>query len=80
MSEWISVKDELPENCDAVLIFNNSNMECVVTIAIFSDYYGGFYLIELKEVIKVNDLSHWMPLPKPPISSPNEEGEITINY
>ena len=55
MSEWINVKDELPNPEDELILGHNGNyaFECN-----FDDGYwcniGG------------EDITHWMPLPEPP--------------
>lgn len=50
MSEWISVKDRLPEKYERVLIFDNKDGMLV----------GCFLDKPWKEA------THWMPLPTPP--------------
>lgn len=65
MTEWISVKDRLPEKYVDVLLFNPSSE----TIEIGS-FFGA---MDKWSVAWVDDqfpkyyFSHWMPLPDPPI-------------
>ena len=77
MSEWISVKDKLPEDREKVLIFRKLDKE--MHIARFnykyacwfpadSDFNGscGYY--------NFSTVTHWQPLPEPP------KGECDNDY
>lgn len=70
MSEWISVKDRLPET--EVFIYaeirrDNKVIGYVVTAAIYED--GTIHTDDTRN-LKVDDfVTHWMPLPKPPKES-----------
>lgn len=62
MSEWISVKDRLPEPYVAVLVWEKDDTK-----------EGGFAYVDRHdgEVWKIGSLgngavTHWMPLPEPP--------------
>ena len=62
MSEWISVKDRLPE-CGEVIAFSNQ----------YEDYLiGCLFEFECEDVVCYSDgcemyhVTHWMPLPEPP--------------
>ena len=69
MSEWISVKDRLPEPFVSVLIFVPSEPS-----PIFEAYYvskGVFNATNIMHgnygFLKVGDaVTHWMPMPDPP--------------
>ena len=69
MSEWISVRERLPETYKNVLFCKDGNVS-------IGYYFGATYS---KRVAAFRDLrsafsfggSHWMPLPEPP----EEEGE-----
>lgn len=64
MSEWISVKDDVPNASDSVLIATRSGG---VGEGCLED--GTWWWIsEVKVYVEV---THWMPLPSPP----GEEGE-----
>jgi len=59
--EWISVKEKLPEDNERVLIFENR----------YNNQYTALYYKErnwfiVKDYMPAEDVSHWMPLPKPP--------------
>jgi len=71
--KWISVKDRLPNIRDVVLVYYNSGMYCVMCYCGDdgklwfgkSGHYENVYHergIDLFECI-----THWMPLPEPPI-------------
>ena len=52
VQEWISVEDRLPDVGKFVLIYNKINGVCL-------DYNDGV-------TFGYYDVTHWMPLPKPP--------------
>jgi hypothetical protein len=58
MSEWISVKDRLPDDCQKVLIYTQANK-------IAHEMYVHFYDSRANSPIW-NIVTHWMPLPPPP--------------
>ena len=58
MSNWISVKDRLPENGDRVLTYNSFDGICT-----------GRHLGDGRWRVKTSypdPVTHWMPLPEPP--------------
>lgn len=66
MSEWISVKDRLPERGVFVLLSyakkcRNPTQFAKNTMAV-GRYDYGMFLVEGCEV----SVTHWMPLPEPP--------------
>lgn len=65
MSEWISVKDRLPEDGETVLTFKNGITEVQVYEKKRNGWIRGNWFWSMATV------SHWMPLPEPP-----EEGAI----
>ena len=58
MSEWISVKERLPEEEERVLVYLDSNRSYTKT--------DTDRLINSKWVRWGRDVTHWMPLPEPP--------------
>jgi hypothetical protein len=66
MSEWISVKDRLPEIGKEVLTFSLENghifFDCayVDDDGVFADWFASWSARSLEHV------THWMPLPEPP--------------
>lgn len=65
MSEWISVKDRLPEFGQAVLIYTEYGKYDVCDIARDSD--GDIMWHNFIRPRHTNgSVTHWQPLPKPP--------------
>lgn len=62
--EWISVNDRLPDSTfDFVLCFADGAMS---TIA-YSSGNGFYEVYPIKVQLVVEDITHWMPLPEPPV-------------
>jgi hypothetical protein len=66
MSEWISVKDRLPDYVQQVLVYRTECFVCEVM-----EYRNGSWNIWNGEYFdsfnsEFNDITHWMPLPEPP--------------
>ena len=57
-SEWISVKERLPDNGEKVLTVDNEG--CMIVASWYK--LGGWFL----PVCRANPVTHWMPLPDPP--------------
>ena len=60
-SNWISVKDRLPENGKKVLVYCKENKNDY-EIGAYSDTYRGFFVRQTC----YENITHWMPLPQPP--------------
>ena len=58
---WISVDDELPEENKWVLTYNGSSINLLMLAG-----NGGWYD---HSVAKHRNVTHWMPLPAPPVVS-----------
>ena len=77
MSQWISVKDRLPEPDDGKGVYwvakKKNNGKWQMKMALFCDY-GYAMPIDAKtdvtwrdfDYTKIVNVSHWMPLPEPP--------------
>lgn len=70
--QWISVEDELPKNRESILFTDGG---CVCS----GRYYGGRYYgdkgdwVDFCEVSTlIENVTHWMPLPTPPVVSKME--------
>ena len=74
MAEWISIKDELPTQCEDVLTYSEiPDKEAYET---YSPIYVGFYengefystydYYEQDSYISLHYVTHWMPLPRTP--------------
>jgi len=61
--EWISVEDRLPDTVfDFVLAYADGAMSTVG----FSGINGFYEVYPIKTQLILADITHWMPLPKPP--------------
>lgn len=66
MSEWISIKDRLPEE-GVPLIVNRYNKKLNFS-SVCRDEYLGYGIWGDKDFCeKTWEITHWMPIPKPPI-------------
>lgn len=73
MNEWISVKDRLPPECESVLIYSRGFLPISAYLIYLTsndpicwsvnDWSGN------DTDIKLDDVTHWMQLPKPPEKS-----------
>jgi len=66
MCDWISVGERLPEDCELVL-FRTGNLVAEKTEK--GIWLGGCEAFETEyecEYYSIDEVTHWMPLPKPP--------------
>lgn len=74
MTEWISVKDRLPEDNARVMVFCNDphlgKLCRPMSIIIQYSRDRGWY----DKAEKYRHVSHWMPLPEPPHASTEYNG------
>lgn len=54
---WISVEDELPEACVAVLATTQHGTQSV------GFYEDGWWLANSPDLVRMGSITHWMPLP-----------------
>ena len=66
MSEWISVKERLPEYDDDVLLWASSWDHVYVGYWRHSEEWIGRHRAESEGPLPTTDPTHWMPLPPPP--------------
>ena len=72
MSEWIKMKDKLPEIGKHVLFFEpGPNEQCRVGRIEERDVLSGPPILEVRDLhsgstIGIGWFTHWMPLPEPP--------------
>lgn len=60
--EWISVDERLPEEeGNTVLYYDGTNVDACLF------YFGHFHTIDLYESDRIDGVTHWMPLPTPPM-------------
>lgn len=74
MSEWISVRDELPDviidskgHCNVVLVKWAIKIECGSQYQTSNTAYVNKY---------PEKFTHWMPLPEPPVEQPTAHSDI----
>lgn len=68
MSEWISVKDRLPDKEDLFLISYGESRE--ITIGLWNFRNNRFEETEIEWFgYEITGVTHWMPLPEPPKES-----------
>ena|ERR1700677_1538511 len=71
MSEWISVKDRLPPECESVLVWSKGFDPISAFLSYTYDKKPLMYFVndwdESDTNLKLEDVTHWMPLPEPPI-------------
>ena len=60
MSEWISVKERLPDESEVVLVYGENACDWVHEVALLE----GELWVDRGEGL--DGVSHWMPLPEPP--------------
>lgn len=58
--QWISVEDELPEVCVAVLTTTPHGTQRV------GFYEDGWWLANTPDLVRMGSITHWMPMPPPP--------------
>ena len=74
MSEWISVKDRLPEHNQRVLIFaeGKEDFSTIIQIShignvgLFTSTPRWDWIAPFQYFFTNYEITHWMPLPKPP--------------
>lgn len=62
--KWIKITDRLPSYSGKYLVAYPSNSQ-YTAIAYFEDNERNFHHLSTKDIFKT--VTHWMPLPKPPI-------------
>ena len=61
MSEWISVKDRLPEKFNLVIAFRSRTKQFI-----FAEYTGSAWCMS-GTILAKHAISHWMSLPESPM-------------
>jgi hypothetical protein len=65
MSEWISVKDEMPKE-DVNVLVTDGSCWCSVWCLYSSAYAGDCWEDDYGYWQDLDDVTHWMQLPEPP--------------
>ena len=63
MNEWISVKDRLPEKTGSLIVFCDGISDCGYYFHDTKDFDADGMADGGNEIV-----THWMPLPEPPIN------------
>ena len=71
MSEWISVKDRLPEVDEYVLMHSYS---CKTDIGFLTE--DGVFGCDVGYYLEIGDVTHWMPLPEQPKEDEADENAV----
>lgn len=79
MTDWISVKDRLPELWTKVMLVHKDGRVGMGSLIVTNDPHGNDREIlygftqnpDESEDVKFPDITHWQPLPEPP----KEEGQ-----
>jgi len=75
MNKWISVNDRLPDNSNVVLAYDLRVSRGINVPKIYFAFYLGTTWFHAVPPLRIMDVTHWMPLPKPP----EEESEPIEN-
>jgi hypothetical protein len=65
MSEWIDVKDRLPDDCSQDVLVVNS-LGYMETSTWTDNPVGGGWCVLCRDKV-FGEVTHWMPLPPPPV-------------
>lgn len=73
-AEWISVGDRLPDFFDEVIVYDNCGFKSLVSTAWrrSGDNGGWIWDSRMSYPEELVNITHWMPLPKPPKEAHNE--------
>jgi hypothetical protein len=63
--KWISVKDELPDNYDFVLVARHSKSNCPAVMETMF-FNNRFYTFRFREKQEFLNPTHWTLIPEPP--------------
>ena len=68
MTEWISVKDRLPDFFDEVIVYDSCGYESLVSTAWRRNGNNGGWIWDSRMTYPEEfvNITHWMPSPKPP--------------
>lgn len=72
MNKWISLKNKLPDNEEIFLVYRGEAKDPEIELGWWNknkkkfEYYDNEYY-----GYKIDDVTHWMPLPEPPKESDN---------
>lgn len=64
--EWVSVEDMLPDITMPVMVWDRYFLMCTAVLHIDNKWLLDATYIDGKNRIELDQVTHWMPLPKPP--------------
>lgn len=71
MSEWISVQDQMPDNArDVLILLGNALVERGYWYHVGAKIDGWYFRGD-----RISNVTHWMPLPEPPMQQQANEKE-----
>jgi len=66
MSQWISIEERVPDNEESVLVFDRKARDyCNMWVG----WYDPNYMRWVCEGSPYFHVTHWMPLPEPPVTA-----------
>lgn len=72
MCNWISVNDRLPDFYVGVFVYDNCSYESTIACRIKGNNGGWIWYSRMFRPEDVVNVTHWMPLPKPPKETHND--------
>lgn len=66
MSEWIKCCDKLPQMDEPVLAWDGEYIEKAFRTDVYLESDGIQWIWTYYDYMEWKDVTHWMPLPKPP--------------
>ena len=64
-SEWVSVKDRLPESSGMVICFDMAHIFYVVNYSVKHKKFNAYDIVD-GDFYALETVTRWMPLPEPP--------------
>lgn len=72
-NHWISVKDKMPEDNYQKIVFHNRGVS-------FAHYDGNNWISSIGKRHYLKTVTHWMPLPMPPVDCESEKNVCDTKY
>ena len=72
MNKWISIKNKLPDNEEIFLVYRGEAKDPEIELGLWNKNKKKFEYYDSECYgYKIDDVTHWMPLPEPPKESDN---------
>ncbi len=65
--DWISTKDSLPTHMQDVIFKGKFPFKCIGFFEKTENGYTFFHKSNEKKIYHIYGVTHWMPIPKPPL-------------